>query len=573
MSTIQFKEANCKNCYKCIRNCPVKAISFKNEQAQIMEENCILCGNCLKVCPQNAKRVVDDVDKVKEYIEKNEKVYASLAPSFVSGFGMKDARCMYTALKKLGFSYVEETAIGAARVSLEYEKFIKQKKMRNIITTACPVIVSLVEKYYPELIDELAPAVSPMIAHAKMMREMYGSKIKIVFIGPCVAKKEEYKDSANDDVIDAVLTFEELEHWMEREEVSLDSEINEEFINLKKFTARLYPATGGILKTLAADKKNGYKFISLDGIEKCIDAFDAIKTGNVKGYFIEMNSCQGGCLNGPCTKVPDGGIFEARDRLFTYVKNYAGRGEPGIIQDVKVDLSKKFIDKSHPYKIPDEKTIRDILKKIGKFKKEDELNCGACGYSSCRDKAIAVYNGKANLKMCLPYMRERAESISNIIIGSSPNAIIAINDDLCIQEINMTARKMFNIENVDVHGKNIYEFLICPDFEVVKDTGIDILNKKYTYDEYGITVEQDILYSKEHGLVIIIMKDITNDIKQQQQMYKVRGETVETAQKVIEKQMRVAQEIASLLGETTAETKVALTKLKGFIISEIGEEK
>ena len=573
MSTIQFKEANCKNCYKCIRNCPVKAISFKNEQAQIMEENCILCGNCLKVCPQNAKRVVDDVDKVCGFIEKNEKVYASLAPSFVSGFDMKDARCMYTVLKKLGFSYVEETAIGAAKVSLEYEKFIKKKQMKNIITTACPVVVSLVEKYYPELIDELAPVVSPMIAHAKMMREMYGSKIKIVFIGPCVAKKEEYKDLTNDDLIDAVITFEELERWMDREEVSLDCEIDEEFINLKKFTARLYPATGGILKTLAADKKNGYKFIGIDGIQKCIEAFDAMKIGNVKGYFIEMNSCSGGCLNGPCTKVPAGGMFEARERLFTYVKNYAGKGDPGIIQDVKVDLSKKFVDKSHPYKIPDEETIRDILKKIGKFKKEDELNCGACGYSSCRDKAIAVYNGKANLKMCLPYMRERAESMSNIIISASPNAIIAINDDLCIQEINITARKMFNIENVDVHGKNIYEFLICPDFEVVKDTGIDILNKKYTYDEYGITVEQDILYSKEHGLVIIIMKDITNDIKQQQQMYKVRSETVETAQKVIEKQMRVAQEIASLLGETTAETKVALTKLKGFIISEIGEEK
>ncbi|HBM80914.1 MAG TPA: histidine kinase [Clostridiaceae bacterium] len=573
MSTIQFKEANCKNCYKCIRNCPVKAISFKNEQAQIMEKNCILCGRCLQVCPQNAKNVVNDVDRVKYLIEKNEKVYASIAPSFASAFNIDDAGKMFSALKRLGFSYVEETAVGAAQVSLEYEKLIEQNKMKNIITTACPVVVSLVEKYYPDLLCYLAPVVSPMIAHAKMMKKMYGPGVKIVFIGPCLAKKEEYKDCQNDNVIDAVITFEELEKWLDIENISLSEQDSGGIPDFKKFTARYYPIPGGILKTLSSKDRSSYKFIGIDGTEKCMETLESLRGSDISGYFIEMNSCSGGCINGPCISNSRKSFIEYRDRLTRYIKKARGNGEPHILrQDVKVNLSKEFFDKSKPYNIPDEETIRKILRKIGKFKKEDELNCGACGYPSCRDKAIAVYNNKADLHMCLPYMRERAESISNIIINSTPNAIIALNQELCIQEINTTARKMFKLEKYDLIGKNIYNILDCPDFQTVKDTEENIFDKKYHYDRFEITVDQSIIYSKEHEAIIIIMKDITKEENQKEQIYKMRCETVDIAQKVIEKQMRVAQEIASLLGETTAETKVALTKLKKSMLSGTEED-
>lgn len=574
MSVIQFKEANCKNCYKCIRSCPIKAIAFKNEQAKIIEDDCVLCGNCLTVCPQNAKSVKSDIDKVRSFIARNEKVYASLAPSFVAAFENTDPRKVYAVLKKLGFTHIEETAIGAAQVSKEYEKLLCEKKMTNIITSSCPTINFLIEKYYPDLLHYLAPVVSPMIAHAKMMRSIYGSRIKVVFIGPCISKKEECNDLQNEGVVDAVITFEDLEKWVDMENISFDTDDNEEIKGIKNSTARFYPAPGGVIKTLGSEERKNYKCVSIDGIDRCIHILESMRSGETANYFIEMNSCAGGCLGGPCIKHSRGGPLEARDRLVGYARRNTRDLGCTIVEDVKINLSKKFINRSKEYNIPDETVIRDILSKIGKFNKDMELNCGACGYSTCRDKAIAVHNNKADLHMCLPYMRERAESISNIIIHSTPNAILALNRDLCIQEFNLSAQKLLQLGNSDdAYGKYIFDVLDCPDFEQVLETGQSIIDKKYYYEKYDITVEQSILYVQEHNNIIAILKDITNQEKQQQHIYKVRSETVDIAQKVIDKQMRVAQEIASLLGETTAETKVALTKLKNSIQADVGDKK
>lgn len=571
MGIIQFKEANCKNCYKCIRSCPIKAIAFKKEQAEIMQDECILCGQCLLVCPQNAKRVRSDIDKVKAYIEKREKVYVSLAPSFVSAFDTQDSTKVFSMLKRLGFTHIEETAIGATQVTNEYKKLLKQGKMENIITTACPTTVSLIEKYYPELINFMAPVVSPMIAHAKMMRAVYGPRIKVVFIGPCLSKKGECNDLQNDGVVDAIITFEELHEWMKLEEINLEQEDTGEIKGTKNELARFYPAPGGIIKTLTREVRKKYRTISIDGIDRCIDVLNAMKEGEIHKYFIEMNACAGGCLGGPCMAPIKGGLLKARDRLIEYVKNSVKDKNVTVAVDVAIDMSKKFVNRSKHVEVPDEAAIREILSKIGKWTEEKELNCGACGYSTCREKAVAVHNNKAELHMCLPYMRERAESISNIIIHSTPNAIIALNEELKIQEINQSAQQMFGLKKQDVLGKHIYDILDCPDFESVGETGKNILNQKFYYEKYDVTVEQSLLYIKEQQLIIALMKDISKEEKQQQQIYKVRSETVDIAQKVIDKQMRVVQEIASLLGETTAETKIALTKLKNSILSDIGD--
>jgi len=574
MSTIQFKEANCKNCYKCIRSCPVKAIEFKNDQAQIIEEACVLCGKCLQVCPQNAKSVKNDVEKVKSFINSKQKVYASVAPAFAPAFNIDNKKNKFGILKKLGFTYIEETAIGASRVSKEYEELMQKKEMTNIITTACPTVISLVEKYYPELISQLAPVVSPMIAHAKIMREMYGARIKIVFIGPCIAKKEEYKDNQNDDQIDAVITFEELEKWVQAEGLSFEDDYEIDINTLYNNRSRFYPAPGGIIKSLNPNKKYDYKLIKFDGIDRCIDILDEIKKGNISNYFIEMNSCVGACLGGPCMNSNCASFLELKDRLDKYAKAVHPSAKPGVELDTRINVIKIFRDKYRPYKIPPETTIREILNKIGKFSVEKELNCGACGYSNCREKAIAVYNKKADINMCLPYMRESAESISNLIINSTPNAIFALNVDLTIKELNISARKLFGFDDPTIIiGQKIFDIIDCPDFEQVRKTREEIINKKYHYIETDVIVEQSILYVKEQQMIFVFMKDITEDEKKQQQMYAVRSETVEIAQKVIDKQMRVAQQIASLLGETTAETKVALTRLKKSIQSEIGDNK
>ncbi len=571
MSIIQFKEANCKNCYKCIRSCPVKAIAFVNDQARIVEDDCMLCGNCLTVCPQNAKVVKSELEIVKGFLKKKEKVYVSLAPSFISAFESSDENWLYAALKRLGFTYIEETAVGAAQVSKQYDRLISENKMRNIISTACPSITLLVQKYYPELIDELAPVVSPMIAHAKMLRETFGPRIKVVFIGPCLSKKDECKDLQNNNVIDSVLTFDELCMWLNEEGIDENTDLSEEIKGVRELKSRIYPLPGGILKTLANRTSRNYQCVTVDGVERCLKILDSIKNDGLEKYFIEMNSCSGGCIGGPCMSHIKGGILEARARLLSYYKRGLRNEKIVSSEDVKIDMKKVFFNISKKEELPSEAAIQAILNSIGKFTKDNELNCGACGYSSCRDKAAAVYQNKAQLHMCLPYMRERAESLSNLIINTTPNAIFALNEKLFIQEANLSAGKIFGVDNLELQGHSIYEILECEDFQNVIESRQNIYDKKYYYEKYDMTVKQSIIYVPEHNIVVVIIQDITDEQKRIEQLHQAREQNVELAQKVIEKQMRVAQEIASLLGETTAETKVALTKLKKSIITEMGD--
>ncbi len=571
MSVIQFKEANCKNCYKCIRSCPVNAIAFRNDQAEIIHDECMLCGKCLTSCPQNAKSVTSDIEKVKKFIERNEKVYVSIAPSFISAFDY-DEKWIYCSLKKLGFTHIEGTANGALQVSLEYEKLLKKKEMKNIITSCCSSVILLIEKYYPQLLDQLAPVVSPMIAHAKMLRETYGQRIRVVFIGPCISKKDECNDFQNENQIDAVLTFDDLDKWFEEEGIYQSNEITEEIKNFDSL-ARIYPVPGGILKTISKKYKKNYKVFSVDGVERCMEVLDSISEGNIENYMIEMSSCEGGCIGGPYMKHIPGGFLAARERLLQYAKTAGGNEENDvtniIMNSTRIDFSKKFIDRTKNIEIPSESVIQGILNSIGKFSRDKELNCGACGYPSCRDKAIAVYQGKAQVHMCLPYMRERAESISNIIINYTPYAIFALDRKLNIQEVNKSAITMFNLENRDIEGKNILELLNCDQFEQVLDSEENIYDEKFIYDDFNMVVKQSVINVSKHNTLIVIINDITNEEALRQKIFESRSQNIDIAQKVMEKQMRVAQEIASLLGETTAETKVALTKLKKSIMSEM----
>jgi PAS domain S-box-containing protein len=573
MSIIQFKEANCKNCYKCIRSCPVNAIAFKNDQAEIIHDECILCGHCLKVCPQNAKSVNSEIDKVKKFIKKNEKVYVSLAPSFVSAFDYNE-KWIYCALKKLGFTHVEGTSNGAYQVSRQYEKLLQNKEMKNMITSCCPSIIFLIEKYYPQLIDQLAPVVSPMIAHAKMIRETYGKRVRVVFIGPCISKKEECNDFQNENEVDAVLTFDDLDRWFSEEGIYQSDEILDDMKNFDT-RERIYPVPGGILKTIGKNYKKNYRSMSVDGIERCIEVLNSILEGNIENYLFEMSSCAGGCIAGPCMKHVQGGILTSKERLLNYAKRAGANSSDDSLNSImaatKADFTKKFVNRSKNVEVPSEAVIQGILNSIGKFSIDKELNCGACGYHSCRDKAIAVYHGKAQVHMCLPYMRERAESISNIIINYTPYAILALDKNLVIQEVNKSAQTMFSLKEQNLEGKNIVEVLNCDQFVKVLESGENVYDEKYVYEEFGIVVKQSIINVSKHNTIIVIINDITKEEALRQKNLESRSQNIDITQKVIEKQMRVAQEIASLLGETTAETKVALTKLKNSIISEMGE--
>lgn len=565
MGIIRFKEANCKNCYKCLRSCQVKAIAFKNEQAEIIDRECILCGHCFLVCPQNAKYIDSDLQKVKRLIEKGEKVYISIAPSYVSFFNGVHFEKISAGLKKLGAARVEETAIGAARVSEQYIRIMRENKMKNIISTACPTSVLLVEKYYPDLIPNLAPCVSPMVAHAKMMREAYGKEIKVVFIGPCISKKHEAEDDLTGRTgIDAVLMFEDLEEWLKEENIILDK-MGTTGIEPTETLSRLYPVPGGILRTMG-NIENNYRTISVDGVDRCQEVLDSLRDNGISGYFIEMSACPGSCLGGPgivSKKIP---ALLSQNLVYENAKCRKPESEVPESEKAKADFNRFYLDRSQKIELPNENAIEEVLHKMGKTLAEKQLNCGSCGYPSCRDKAIAVCLGKADIKMCLPHMREKAESISNVVIDNTPNGIFLLDEKFKILECNSSAQRMFRMQT-DFCGKTVFDVFDCRALEKVKRTETDIIDDQKYYSDVDLYLEQTIIHVKENSMYLLIVKNITNEMQQQVQIEAMQEETVETAQKVINKQMRVAQEIASLLGETTAETKLALTKLKKSIMS------
>ncbi len=554
---LTLKKSNCKNCYKCIRHCPVKAIRFSGNQAHIIGNECILCGQCFVVCPQNAKQIVAETEKVKVLIQSGAPVYASVAPSFIANYPGVGISGIDKALKKLGFAGAEETAVGASIVKTEYEKMLKEEKRDIVISSCCHSVNLLIQKYYPAMLPFLANILSPMQAHCKLIKEK-DPEARTVFIGPCVSKKDEAQHYEG--IVDAVLTFEELTEWLKEENIEPEQDMD----NNENSRARFFPTTGGILKTMAQDMP-GYTYLAIDGTENCMAALKELEQGHIHKAFIEMSACVGSCVGGP--------VMEKYNRSpiadYKAVSEYAGEKDFDVPQPESSKLRKNFEPIELRNGIPSEEEIADILKKMGKNRKEDELNCGSCGYNTCREKAIAIYHGKADISMCLPYLKEKAESFSDAIVSNTPNALIVVNEALEVQLVNPSARKILNIRYAsDILGDQVVRILNPKPFIRVLETGKSIRNSRTFLAEYNRYVEQTIIYDTTYHMLLCIMRDVTEEESERQKRETQRTKTVETADKVVDKQMRIVQEIASLLGETAAETKIALTKLKESISDE-----
>ena len=555
---LTLKKSNCKNCYKCIRHCPVKAIRFSGNQAHIIGNECILCGQCFVVCPQNAKEIVDETEKVKVLLQSGAPVIASLAPSFIANYDGVGVNSMRKALKKLGFYDVEETAVGATIVKNEYERMIKEDDRDIIISSCCHSINLLIQKHYPFALNYLADVMSPMQAHCQDIKNRYHNA-KTVFIGPCVAKKDEAEHYKG--IVDAVLTFEELTEWLNSENIELEKEKDNDVFS----RARFFPTTGGILKTMELDNSE-FTYLALDGVENCIDALKDIENGKIHKCFIEMSACVGSCIGGP--------VMEKYHRSSTVkdyisISQYAGTKDFEVSQPSCDKLRKNFEFIEKHSQLPSEFEINGILRQMGKFKPSQELNCGSCGYNTCREKAIAIYQGKAEISMCLPFLKDKAESFSDTIVKNTPNGLIVLNEQLEVQQINDAARKIMNIRSSsDVLGDQVIRILDPTVFMRVRDTGRGVRDERVYLAEYKRYVEQTVVYDRDSRLIIGIMRDVTDEEIQRERKEHISRQTIEVADKVVDKQMRIVQEIASLLGETAAETKIALAKLKESITDE-----
>ncbi len=553
---LKLKKSNCKNCYKCIRCCPVKSIRFSGGQANIVSKECVLCGQCFVNCPQNAKEIDSSIEATKVHIYSGVPVIASVAPSFIANYDGAGIKTIERALAKLGFHHAEETAIGATIVKNAYEKMIIEEKRNILITSSCHSVNLLIQKYYQNLLPYLADIVSPMQAHALDIKKRYPDA-KVVFIGPCVAKKDEagyYKG-----IVDEALTFEELSQWLDEESIKIDA--NDQKDDTDESLARFFPTTGGILKTIT-NKAPDYSYFAVDGVENCIKALDEIVDGKIEKCFIEMSACVGSCIGGPVMEKNRKNSIS--DNIF--ISGYAGEKDFVVEPLSTENMNKSFVAIEQENFSPSKSDITNILRQIGKETEADELNCGSCGYNSCKEKAKAVFYGKADLTMCLPFLSEKAESFSELIVNNTPNAIIVLNENLEVQKANQSAVKLFNLRNQkDILGEQIIKVLDPVEFISVRNTGVSVREKRVYLAEYNKHIVQTIFFDKQYKMLMCIMRDVTEEEEEKAKKEAISRTTIDTTDKVIEKQMRVVHEIASLLGETAAETKIALTKLKESI--------
>jgi uncharacterized Fe-S cluster-containing protein len=462
-------------------------------------------------------------------------------------------------LRGLGFAAAGETAFGAEMVGLAHHELVEQEpELWPIITSSCPVVVSLVEKYYPDILPHVAPIVSPMIAHGRYLRQRYGDDAFIVFIGPCIAKKGEIVDLPVAGMVDAAITFAELEQWAQEAGAAFPViRLKEEPV--QRVCARLFPLEGGLVGTghmdtdiLAGD------IVITSGIESCRNVIEGVRSGALEARLVELTACEGGCINGPALMGQES-VALARQRVIAYATRRQQQPLPSRNQ--WPSLERVYHDRSLPAREFTEEQIQKVLHRIEKYSPEDELNCGACGYDSCRQKAVAVLSGLAEATMCIPYMRNRAESLTNVVMDVTPDAILIVDKTMHLQDVSPSAERMFNCHRVAVRGKPLRELIpIVDDFLTVRDTGQPLLNKIVGLRD-DLTVDQSIVPVGGENLMVTILRDITESERQRVEIERIRGETLHRTQEVINKQMRVAHEIAALLGETTAETKTLLTRL------------
>lgn len=559
MSVITTRVADCRDCHRCLRYCPVKAISFESGQAHVLDERCVACGTCTLVCPQHAKIIHSDLARAQDFLAQGEKMALSLAPSFAAAFPPEEAALLPARARALGFTWVEETALGAEVVAAEYAALLTARR-EPLISACCPAVVNLLEKHHPELLPYLAPTLSPMTLHGLLLKDRYGADIKVVFAGPCTAKIDEARRPEVAGLVNAVITFTDLKEWLAAAPLPSAAAARPWDYALP---ARSFPVSGGVLAAagIAADLTSGV--LAVSGLEECMETFADLAAGRIHPRFIEAMACRGGCVGGPA--MPQENSAAARRlQVAEYFRQanavpQTWSAPVGILADPR--LRRTYVDRRKPLPEPSPEEIAAILARTGKTRPADEANCGGCGYNSCREKAYAVYQGWAEEEMCIPYMKAKISSLAGALVNSTPSAVIVVDPDLVIQEFNPRARALFAPRGDVVQGMPLAAFLDPTDFARAWAEQKAVVDKRVSYPERRLVTLQTILPLKDYGLIVGIINDISESEQRKQEIEAMKREALSRAEQVIAKQMQVAQEIAGLLGETTAETKATLLEL------------
>ncbi len=558
LEPVYTEKTECQDCYKCVRECPVKAISVENGSAIIISDLCILCGHCVEVCPVNAKKVRDDLKRAKQLLKLKEQVIVSLAPSFVSEFsGIKSGQ-LIRALKTLGFYGVSETALGAQEVSAHTAEILNTDEPRFFLSSACPTVVEYIKKYRPEYTPYITDFLSPVLSHCKFLRRKYGNQIGIVFIGPCISKKRE--SDLHPELLNVALTFNELKRWFREEHIDLKTIVEMEgdsFIPMPAKEGALYPIDGGMISGIKANSSIcDTGFMSFSGMSIIKEALNGLNELNLKAnLFIELLACEGGCVNGPMVEKRSA-IAIKRYRVIDYVEYL-----PSVIpRKPEVPITENLIPEpveTHKYS---EDRITEALRKIGKYSDKDELNCGGCGYNTCRDFAQALLAGKAEVTMCVSYMRKLAQKKANALIKTMPSGVVIVDENLKIVESNQNFAHIMGNEVEMIYsavpgleGASLEKIASFSNlFKSVLKTGKDIIDRNIQFKNSILNIS--IFTIEKHRLVGGVIQDITVPSVRKEQIIK-------KAKEVIRKNLTTVQKIAYLLGENASETEIILSSI------------
>jgi iron only hydrogenase large subunit-like protein len=552
-NAIYTQQRECQDCHKCIRECPVKAIRVQDGYARVVPELCVQCGNCILACPHNAKRVRDDLPTAKALLNSGRKVIVSLAPSFIAQHaGIRPGQLIH-ALKRLGFFAVSETALGAQQVSASVHAMMRVGEKKVWVSSACPVVVDFIAKYHPEYQPNITAVLSPLLTHCRMLRAHYGNEGAIVFIGPCIAKKKEAE--LHPELLEVALTFEDLDRWLDEEHIDLTKIAEAEEDRFEPAMAQegaLYPIEGGMFSGVSANGEiASSQIMSFSGIANVEQALKGIGEWRPdRDILLELTACAGSCINGP-KSARNTSVARRRYQVVQYAKPADELPRP-----VELGIAQHYPVVHVPSEEYTESQIRDALRLVGKYSADDELNCGGCGYESCRDFARALIAHNAERMMCATYTRRLAQKKANALLAKMPSAVVIVDEDLKIIECNANFVRLFsdNVDQIkDLEGSALDAVIPFSHlFRRVLDSGEDIVGHDIRYQRNILNAS---IFSIEPRAVLCgIFQDITQPIFQKEQI-------IARAREVIQKNLKTVQQIAYLLGENAADSEIILNSI------------
>ncbi|MCR4714386.1 MAG: Fe-S cluster protein [Treponemataceae bacterium] len=561
---IYTEQTECQDCYKCIRQCPVKAIRVEDGHAMVVSELCIMCGNCVINCSAKAKHVRNDVPKAKQLMKLKKRVIASLAPSFVSEFPEFKPEQIIAALKKLGFWGVSETALGADFVSSHLSDVFKSEGGKNngqklFLSSACPSVVDFIKQYMTSYAPYITDCASPLLAHARFLKKTYGEDTCVIFIGPCIAKKSE-ADSFPE--IEAAVTFENLRKWFDDEGIvpsNFTPKDDDIFIPQKAAQGAFYPVDGGMIASVR-NYGNPVRAMSVSGIRQIKEALEDLNIDDLaEPLFIELLACRGGCINGPVTERKT-----ATALRHVQLMQYAEKAEKTLPDTLLADSPdiKDTLPVEAPPKVKHtEEEIREALRTVGKYSSTDEVNCASCGYDTCRAFAEAMLDNRAEKTMCVSYMRKLAQKKANGLIKAIPGGVVIADKNLKIVECNENFARLLGSDVLKMYeikpgmeGADLDKLAGFARFfsDVISSNGPDVIDRDVREGKKIFHVS--VFSIEKESIAGGVIEDVTAP---QVQKHRI----ISQAKKVIDKNLSVVQQIAFLLGENAAESEAILNSI------------